>query len=61
LAFTVWLIGIRKNLNKDVFGSGITVRALCRKVLRVLLDTKEPVIMVWVIWVNGNMLPVLKT
>jgi hypothetical protein len=26
-----------------------------------LLDTKEPVIMVWVIWVNGNMLPVLKT
>jgi hypothetical protein len=55
------LIGIRKNLNQDVFGSGITVMDPCRKVLKIFGDKKEPAVVVWVIWVNGNLFPSFKT
>jgi hypothetical protein len=55
------LTDIRKNLKEDVFGFDITVRAFCRKVLKSSGNTKELIVVVWVIWVNGNLFSPLKT
>jgi hypothetical protein len=55
LALKPQQIGVRNSVHQDDFGSIITVRALCRKALKRVVDTDEPVAMVWEIQLNGNL------